>query len=339
MFKSSKRPNPLDTALLLEHLALLLENGLPLPEALEALREEQTERSSGRSLLNQALDGMGQGRSLAAGLAGEKSLFHAVDLALLEHGEKDGDLPRVLRWLADEKERMHEVGSRVRALINYPVSIMVVMFIVITLLMIKVMPVWSELFGSFGMTLPAPTRMLITVSEFFQQTWWLMAIVLFGGIGLLKRKPRWQVWLMERTPGVRTLREHLFLMEFSTLLTALLESGLPGTTAARQALQCAHPAADDTLSGALSDAITPLLRHTRLFPESFVRQVAMGEKTNSLRPVLNRVARYHEERLMQATHGMVDLMQGMFMLIIACMVGLLLVGAYLPIFQMGGVIS
>ncbi len=271
---------------------------------------------------------------------------------LVRAGEQSGALETLLDKIATYKEKTEEIKAKVKKALMYPISVVVVAFIVSAILLIFVVPQFETLFQGFGADLPAFTKFVINLSEFMQKWWWAV----FGGIGIIafiytsihKRSPEFRRTIdliTLKIPVVGDLTRKSAIARFSRTLATMFAAGVPlveamesvaGATGNALYYEAVMQMRDDTSTGM---QLQQSMKTTGVFPNMVVQMVAIGEESGSLDSMLDKVADFYEQEVDNLVDGLSSLMEPMIMAFLGVVVGGLVVAMYLPIFKMGSVVG
>jgi type IV pilus assembly protein PilC len=257
----------------------------------------------------------------------------------------------LLERLATYQEKILAIKSKIKSALFYPVSIIVVSFIITAVIMIFVIPAFKELFSSFGADLPAPTLFIMAISDFFVSYWW----AIFGGISggfyaffyFLKRSRPMQ-HLMDRAllklPIFGELVKKATIARWSRTLSTMFAAGVPLVEAFNSVAGAAGNAVyfDATKSiqreVSTGNSLTVAMQNTEVFPSMVIQMVSIGEEAGSLDAMLSKVADFYEAEVDDAVEALSSLMEPIIMVVLGTLIGGMVVAMYLPIFKMGQVV-
>jgi len=350
LLSGSKSIDPKDIAVFARQLATMMASGLPIVQALEIIAQSAEKRSM-QDLVTEVKNDVESGTNLADALDKHRKYFDELFVNLVRAGEESGALETVLARVATYKEKTESLKAKIKKAMFYPISVIVVAFIVTSILMIFVIPQFQDLFESFGADLPAFTQMVISVSEFFQSYWW----AIFGGIGgvifafvFVKRRSDAFNHFLDRVilkvPIFGPLTEKAAIARFARTLSTMFSAGVP-------LVEAMPPTAGATGNAVYRDAVmhmrdlaatgTPLrigMQQSGLFPVMVVQMVAIGEETGALDNMLSKVADMYEEEVDNMVDALSSLLEPMIMAFLGIVIGGLVIAMYLPIFQLGAVV-
>jgi type IV pilus assembly protein PilC len=345
-----KKINPMDVAIFTRQLATMMKAGVPLVQAFDIVAEGLDNPSMKKVVLQLKTDVEG-GNSLASALVKHPLLFDSLFCSLVSSGEQSGALEQMLDRVAQYKEKSELLKQKIKKAMKYPMTVIIVAFIVTVILLLKVVPVFQDLFSSFGAELPAFTMMVINLSKWMQSNW----IIFIGGIiglayGLMYLKRTNQQFAdqidrqMLKMPIIGDLTFKSTIARFCRTLATTFSAGVPLIEALES---CAGAAGNvvyrDAILKIRNDVATGqqlgfAMRQTGLFPSMSLQMVAIGEESGALDAMLDKVASYYENEVDNAVDGLTSMMEPLIMAVLGVLVGGLVVAMYLPIFQLGSVV-
>lgn len=349
--KRSRKISEKDMTLFTRQLATMLRSGVPLLQSLDIVGKGHDNPSVAVLLYSIKTD-IEVGNTLTEAFRKHPQYFDALYCNLVEAGEAAGILESVLDRLAVYKEKILAVRNKIKAALFYPTAIIVVAFLVIAVIMIWVVPAFKELFSSFGADLPAPTQILITISDGFVDYWWLI----FGCIAaafvtiksMFKRsialQHQWQRFLI-KTPVFGSLIYKGSVARWSRTLATMFAAGVPLVEALESvggaSGHITFEQATDVIRSKVSvgTTLTQSLVEAAIFPNMLVQMTGIGEESGSLDSMLNKVADLYEDEVDNAVAALASLMEPMIMVFLGIIIGALVVALYLPIFKMGSVVG
>jgi type IV pilus assembly protein PilC len=330
--------------------ATMINAGLPLVQCLEILGSQQENAEFKRILLTIRQDVEG-GSTFADALKKHPQVFDVLFVNLVAAGELGGVLDVILNRLAVHMEKAEALKGKVKSAMVYPIIVLCVAVIVVAVLMIFVIPTFKEMFTSFGGTLPAPTQLVISLSNFFRGYWWVMVLIIIAGFIAFKyaRKLPKTRYQMDRVylklPLFGPLLRKVAVAKFSRTLSTMISSGVPimdgleitsrssgnmvieeGINNVRQAISEGKPMAEP-------------LEATGLFPGMVVQMVSVGEATGALDSMLSKIADFYDEEVDAAVSALTASLEPLLMVFLGGTIGFLVVAMYLPIFKMGSVVG
>lgn len=347
---STKPVTEKDITLFTRQLATMMKSGVPLLQAFDIVGKGHSNPSVARLLFDIKTD-VETGSSLQQAFKKYPLYFDDLYCNLIGAGEAAGILDNLLERLATYKEKIQAIKSKIKSALFYPVSIIVVAFIITAVIMIFVIPAFKELFSSFGADLPAPTLMVMAISDFFVKWWW----AIFGGIGgglyfffyTWKRSKKMQA-VMDRAllklPIFGELIRKASIARWSRTLATMFAAGVPLVEAFDSVAGAAGNAVyfDATKSiqreVTTGNSMTVAMQNTEVFPSMVLQMVAIGEEAGSLDAMLSKVADFYEAEVDDAVEALSSLMEPIIMVVLGTLIGGMVVAMYLPIFKMGQVV-
>ena len=339
-----------DIALFTRQLATMMKAGVPLLQAFDIVARGATNPKLTR-LLNDIRGDVETGTSLSAAFRKYPMHFDALYCNLVEAGEAGGILEALLDRLAIYQEKIMALKSKIKSALMYPISVIVVAFIVLAVIMIKVIPAFKDVFKSFGADLPAPTLVVIAISEFFVAYWWLIFGILIGGGYMFfqtwKRSEKMQKAmdrLLLRIPVFGTLINKSVLARWTRTLSTMFAAGVPlvealdsvgGASGNAVYVEATQHIQRDVSTGS---ALTTAMQSTGVFPNMVLQMAAIGEEAGSLDHMLGKAAEFYEEEVDDMVKGLSSLMEPFIIVILGVMIGGIVISMYLPIFKLGAVV-
>ena len=347
---AGKRIKPKDLAIFTRQLATMMKAGVPLLQAFDIVgRGNPNPRVT--KLLNDIRSDVETGTSLNVAFRKFPLYFDALYCNLVEAGESAGILDQLLDRLAVYMEKTEAIKSKIKSALMYPITVLIVAFVVVSVIMIFVIPSFKEVFKSFGGELPAPTLIVIAMSEIFIKYWYLI----FGGIGggvyffmeSWKRNKKMQQFMdrvMLKLPIFGTLVEKSCIARWTRTLSTMFAAGVPLV----EALDSVGGASGNSVfeSGTLKiqqevstgTALTAAMTNANLFPSMVLQMCAIGEESGSIDHMLGKAADFYEAEVDDMVAGISSLMEPIIIVILGTVIGGIVVAMYLPIFKLGQVV-
>lgn len=329
-------------------MGTLLSSGIPLAETLKAIIE-QAERRDVETMFREIRERINSGGSLADALSEHPRLFSELYVNMVRAGEATGNVDVVLRRLADYLQAQRALRRKIVSAMTYPAMMIAIGLIVVSILMAVVVPKITGMLTDQGKTLPAPTQVLIFVSDLFKDWWWAGALGIAAvsfAIERVYRTDKGRMFIdrnVLRIPILGDLLRKQAVSRFTRTLSTLLQSGVPAV----QSLEITRTVvgnrvlADATehirvkiLEG--TDISTPL-KATGVFPPVVSYMVAVGEQSGELEQMLDRVAIAYDEEIDVATERMTSVIEPIMIVVLALVVGYIVISIVLPILQIGQV--
>ena len=345
-----KKVSTLDITIFTRQLATMMKAGVPLVQSFEIVAEGLDNPSMREVVLGIKTEVEG-GNTFAGALKKYPQYFDNLFCSLVESGEQSGALETMLDRVAIYKEKSELLKQKIKKAMKYPATVVVVALIVTIILMVKVVPVFQDLFSSFGADLPAFTQMVVNMSNWMQKYWFIL-ILLIGMVitGLLEAKKRSQKFrdtldrLALKLPIFGDLVYKAIIARYSRTLATTFAAGVPlidalestaGATNNVVYEQAVMRIRDDVSTG---QQLNFAMRATNRFPSMAIQMVAIGEESGALDSMLDKVATHFENEVDNAVDGLTSMMEPLIMAVLGVLVGGLVIAMYLPIFQMGSVV-
>ena len=339
-----------DLSVFTRQFATMIDAGLPIVQCLD-IQAEQTESKLLRNTLRTIKQDVEGGSTLAEGLRKHPKIFDDLYVNMVQAGEAGGVLNAILNRIALFIEKANKLKKKVKGAMIYPCTIIVVAIVVVAILLIFVIPVFAELYGSMGKALPAPTQITINISNWVRANCIYMVFALVGIIVAIRfyyRTDNGQMnidRLLLRLPVVGDLLRKVAVARFSQNIAILLSSGVPildglaitARTAGNRVIEKAIM--DSRVSISQGRTVADPLRESKIFPPMVCQMVAVGENTGGLDNMLRKVAELYEDEVDDAVANLTALMEPMIMVVLGVILGGLVISMYLPIFQLGSVVS
>ena len=347
---AGKSIKPKDLAIFTRQLATMMKAGVPLLQAFDIVgRGNPNPRVT--KLLNDIRSDVETGTSLNVAFRKFPLYFDALYCNLVEAGESAGILDQLLDRLAVYMEKTEAIKSKIKSALMYPISVLIVAFVVVSVIMIFVIPSFKEVFKSFGGELPAPTLIVIAMSEFFIQYWYLIFGGLGGGVYFFleswKRNKKMQMVMdrvMLKLPIFGILVEKSCIARWTRTLSTMFAAGVPLV----EALDSVGGASGNSVfeSGTLKiqqevstgTALTAAMTNANLFPSMVLQMCAIGEESGSIDHMLGKAADFYEAEVDDMVAGISSLMEPIIIVILGTVIGGIVVAMYLPIFKLGQVV-
>jgi len=347
---SAKAITEKDIALFTRQLATMLRAGVPLLQAFDIVGKGHNNPSVSKLLFTIKTD-IETGSSLQQAFKKHPLYFDDLYCNLIGAGEAAGILDTLLDRLASYKEKILAIKGKIKSALFYPISILVVAFIITAVIMIFVIPAFKELFSGFGADLPAPTLFIMAISDFFVTYWW----AIFGGIGggfytffyFWKRsKPMQKAMdrILLKVPVFGALVRKATIARWTRTLATMFAAGVPLVEALNSVAGAAGNAvyfeATKNIQREVStgNSLTISMQNTEVFPSMVLQMVSIGEEAGSLDAMLSKVADFYEAEVDDAVEALSSLMEPIIMVVLGTLIGGMVVAMYLPIFKMGQVV-
>jgi len=348
--RSGKSIKPKDIAIFTRQLATMMKAGVPLLQAFDIVGRGNANPSVAK-LLNDIRSDVETGTSLSAAFRKFPKYFDSLYCNLVEAGEAAGILEELLDRLATYMEKTEAIKSKIKSALMYPISVVVVAFVVVAIIMIFVIPAFKEVFTSFGADLPAPTLIVMAISEVFVAYWWLIFGVVGGGIYFFlqawKRNEKVQRVmdrLLLRLPIFGTLVDKSCVARWTRTLSTMFAAGVPlvealdsvGGASGNSVYADATAKIQQEVSTGTS--LTSAMTNANVFPSMVLQMAAIGEESGSIDHMLGKAADFYESEVDDMVAGLSSLMEPIIIVFLGVIIGGIVVSMYLPIFKLGQVV-
>lgn len=348
--KRRKRITIDDRVLFSRQLSTMINAGLPLVEGLNILGENLDNVTFAEIVRHIQADVEG-GETLTDAMAKHPRVFDTLYVSLIRAGEASGMLDQILMQLSTYLEKAATLQRKVKSAMIYPSVIVSVALAVVSLLLIKVVPVFAEIFESFDAELPTPTQMMITASEFCQANFLLMLGILVGGIVGLKYYKKTEGGrrnfdaALLKFPVLGELFQKVAIAKFTRTFSTLLRAGvniiysleITAKSSGNKIVEEAVLRVRDSIKE--GESIASPLRESAIFPSMVVRMIDIGERTGALDEMLVKIADYYEEQVDIAVAGLTSLMEPLIICFLGVVVGGIVISMFLPMFQLGSIVG
>jgi type IV pilus assembly protein PilC len=336
-----------DITLFTRQLATMMKAGVPLLQSFDIVGKGASNPAVARLLVDIKTE-IETGSPLATAFRKYPLHFDALFCNLVAAGEQAGILETLLDRLATYKEKILAIKSKIKSALFYPIAIIVVAFVITAVIMIFVIPAFKEVFTNFGADLPAPTLMVIAISDWFVEYWFIIFAVIGGGVyGFLeawKRSTAVQIFmdrLMLKLPVFGDLVLKSTIARWTRTLATMFAAGVPlvealesvGGAAGNHVYLMATRKIQQEVSTGTS--LTMAMQNQGVFPNMVLQMCSIGEETGSLDSMLSKVADFYEAEVDDAVEALSSLMEPMIMVVLGTLIGGMVIAMYLPIFKMG----
>jgi type IV pilus assembly protein PilC len=350
-FASKGKITDKDITLFTRQLATMMKAGVPLLQAFDIVGKGHSNPAVAK-LLGDIKADVETGSSLSASFRKYPLYFDSLFCNLVGAGEQAGILDTLLDRLATYKEKIMAIKGKIKSALFYPISIIVVAFVIVAVIMIFVIPAFEELFSSFGADLPGPTLVVMAISKFFVSYWW----AIFGSIGggfwfffyTWKRSEKMQSTmdrLMLKLPVVGEIIRKATIARFARTLSTMFSAGVPLVEALDSVAGAAgnrvYYDATKRIQSEISTgtSLTVAMQNAQVFPNMVLQMTAIGEESGALDSMLSKVADFFEAEVDDAVDAMASLMEPVIMVVLGTLIGGLVVAMYMPIFKMGAAVG
>lgn len=350
LFGGSQKILPADIAIFSRQMSTMMSSGVPLVQSFDIIGLGHANPAMQKMIMAIKADVEG-GSNFASALKKFPLYFDDLFVNLVNAGEQSGALETMLDKLATYKEKTEALKAKVKKAMTYPISVLVVAFVVTAILLIFVVPQFKEVFAGFGAELPGMTLFVIALSEFMQTYWWIFILSIGVALWFYKRMHaksaefRKRVdQLVLRIPILGEITSKSAIARYARTLETMSAAGVPLVEAMDSVAGATgnivfHDACiiikDDISTGT---QLQTSMRNTGLFPNMVIQMVSIGEEAGSLDYMLSKVADFYEAEVDNLVDNLTALMEPLIMSVLGILVGGLIVAMYLPIFQLGNVV-
>jgi type IV pilus assembly protein PilC len=343
---------PGDIALFTRQLATMMKAGVPLVQSFEIVADG-VDNPLMKDLILKIRDEVSSGNSFAASIKAQpREYFDDLFCNLIEAGEQSGALETMLERLAEYKEKSEALKAKIKSAMNYPIAVLAVAGIVSGILLIKVVPQFEEIFAGFGAELPEFTQMVVNMSNFMQE-WWFVAVA--GGAAIwfaYKEAHKRSKTLRDRQqklalkmPILGDILDKSCVARYARTLSTTFAAGVPLVDALESVAGAAgNIVYEEAILQIKEDVSSGIqlnysMKQSGVFPNMVIQMVAIGEEAGALDGMLDKAATYYEEMVDNAVDGLTSLMEPIIMSFLGVVIGGLIIAMYLPIFSMGDAIG
>jgi type IV pilus assembly protein PilC len=347
---AAKKVTAKDLTTFTRQLATMMKAGVPLLQAFDIVGRGNPNPGVTK-LLNDIRSDVETGTSLSGAFKKYPQHFDSLYCNLVEAGEAAGILESLLDRLATYMEKTQALKAKIKSALMYPIAVLVVAFVVVAVIMIFVIPAFKEIFTSFGADLPAPTLVVMAISNIFVTYWYLI----FGGIGgglyfffqTWKRSEKMQEFMdriMLRLPIFGDLVRKAVVARWTRTLATMFAAGVPLVEAldsvAGAAGNIEYQRATEKVQNDVSTGtgLTVAMTSTGVFPTMVLQMCAIGEESGAIDQMLGKAADFYEEEVDDAVKGLSSLMEPIIIVVLGGLIGGIVVAMYMPIFKMGQVV-
>ena len=342
-----------DLVLFTRQLATMVDAGIPLVSAMTALYDsaDPKRQVSLRNIIGDVTSRVQGGESFHQSLAKHPFVFNRLYVSMAKAGEAGGLLAEILDRLAGFLEATARLKKKVKSALVYPVVVISIALLITLFLIIKVVPVFADVFKDFGRPLPAPTQMLVDLSEFVRSFWWALLLVVIGIFYALKlffrSEKGAQLWdkYQLKLPVFGPLLHKIAMTRFARTFAQLIRSGVPiletldivgGSAGNRIIEQAIRSVSTDVERG---DNLSVALSKKTIFPPMMLRMVAAGESTGKIDEMLEKMADFWDEEIEATLNALTSLLEPILIVILGVVVGGIVLCMFLPIFQLPEIVS
>ncbi len=351
--KKSTKVKETDVVLFTRQLATMIEAGISLVQALTALYEQADPKKQRalRSVISDVTTRVQGGETFHESIAKHPRVFNRLFVSMVKAGEHGGLLAEILDRLAGFLEASARLRKKVKSAMTYPVIVVCIAFLITTFLIVRVVPIFGEIFADFGAKLPAPTQFLIDLSNFVRGEWYFLLAGLIGtivGVRMFLRSNRgkqlWDRWKL-KLPVFGPLVHKIAMSRFARTFAQLIRSGVPilevldivgGSAGNHVVEESVKGVAVDVEKG---DNLSVSLSRKKIFPPMLLRMVAAGEATGKIDTMLEKMADFWDEEIEAMLDALTSLIEPLLIVFLGVIVGGIVIAMFLPIFKLNEVVS
>ena len=349
-FRGGRKVNEKDITFFTRQLATMLKAGVPLLQAFEIVARGHSNARFSRLMMDIKAK-IEAGSSMSQAFREHPGHFDNLYCNLVAAGEASGTIDAILDRLATYKEKMLAIKSKIKSALFYPVSVMVVAIIVTWIIMVFVIPSFKAVFKNFGADLPTPTLIVMGVSDWVVQWWWLVALIIVGTIvgtlTMYRRSATFRMGfdrLLLKVPVVGGILEKATIARWTRTLQTMFAAGVPlvesldavgGASGNAVYVAATRKIQTDVSTGT---SLTNAMTSSGLFPTMVLQMTQIGEESGSLDNMLGKIADYFEREVDDAVAALSSLLEPLIIVFLGVVIGGLVVAMYLPIFKLGSVI-
>ena len=349
-FRGGKKVTAKDITFFTRQLATMLKSGVPLLQSFEIVARGHSNARFSRLMMD--IKGrIETGASMSQAFRAHPAHFDNLYCNLVAAGESSGTIDAILDRLATYQEKILALKSKIKSAMFYPMSVIVVAIVVVWVIMVFVVPAFKEVFTSFGADLPAPTLIVMAISDFFVSYWWLMFLIIAGAITsisfLFKRSEAFRFAfdrLVLRVPVVGEILKKATIARWTRTLSTMFAAGVPLV----ESLDAVAGAAGNALYAqgtrkiqtdvSTGTSLTNAMTSTNLFPSMVLQMTQIGEESGSLDGMLGKIADFYEREVDDAVAALSSLLEPIIIVFLGVVIGGLVIAMYLPIFKLGSVV-
>lgn len=349
-FGGPKKITPLDISFFTRQLATMMKAGVPLMQAFDIVADGAANESLKKLLIDLRNDIAG-GSNLGQALRKHPRYFDDLFCNLVSSGEQSGALETMLDRVATYKEKTELLKAKISKAMKYPIAVIIVAAVVTAILLIKVVPVFKDLFDGFGAELPAFTLMVIGASKFLTEYWFIALAGIIGSVvGLKELNLRSEKFrnakdkAMLKLPVVGDIINKAAIARYARTLSTTFAAGVPLIEALESAAGASGNYVYRTAILKIKEDVSTgqqlqfSMKNQGVFPSMVIQMVAIGEESGALDGMLDKVATHFEQEVDNAVDGLTSLLEPLIMAFLGVVVGGLVIAMYLPIFKLGAVV-
>ena len=346
-FGGNKKITSSDITFFTRQMATMMKAGVPLVQSFDIVGDG-VDNPAMKKLISQVRDDVSAGNDFASALQKHPNHFDELFCNLIQSGEQSGALETMLDKVAIYQEKTEALKAKIKKAMMYPAITLLVASVVTVILLVKVVPTFESMFKSFGSDLPAPTKMVVAISEWTQTYWYYMVAVIVGFIFSLKQalakspsfKDKFEAGLL-KAPVFGDLIMKAAVARFARVLSTTFAAGVPLVEALESVAGAVGNSVYRKAVISVRDEVSQgqqmhfAMRSTGVFPNMVVQMTSIGEESGALDSMLSKAADYFEDEVDNAVDNLTSLMEPLVMSFLGVVIGGMIVAMYLPIFEMG----
>jgi len=349
-FRGGSKVSEKDITFFTRQLATMLKAGVPLLQAFEIVARGHSNARFSRLMMD-VKNKIEAGSSMSQAFREYPKHFDTLYCNLVAAGEASGTIDAILDRLATYKEKILAIKGKIKSALFYPISVVTVAIVVMWIIMVWVIPSFKKVFANFGADLPAPTLIVMAISDWVVVWWWLIAVIIVGaimGFAMARRRSTAFKMLSDRVmlkiPIIGAILEKATIARWTRTLQTMFAAGVPLV----ESLDAVGGASGNALYVAATrriqtevstgTSLTNAMSNTNLFPTMVLQMTQIGEESGSLDNMLGKIADYFEREVDDAVAALSSLLEPIIIVFLGVVIGGLVVAMYLPIFKLGAVI-
>jgi type IV pilus assembly protein PilC len=331
-------------------MATMIDAGIPVLQSLEILAEQTTHKNF-RKILQDVATRVAAGSSINKAMSKYTQVFSEFFVHVVKAGEESGHLDEILERVATYLEKTDKLIRKVKSALVYPIVVMLMSVAITVFMMIKVIPTFTEIYDGFDVALPKPTQILIGMSNFMQAYWYLIIAVVVAiviGLKMFSKTPHGGLIMDNiklRVPVFGMLLRKVAVSKFTRTLGTLLKSGVPilrsmdivAKTSGNHVIERAVQGSSKSIREGRK--IVDPLRESKVFPPMVLRMIAVGETSGELEKMLSKIADFYDDQVDASVAALTSLIEPLVIGFMGIAIGGIVVGMFLPMFQLANVIS
>jgi type IV pilus assembly protein PilC len=349
-FRGRGKVTDKDITLFTRQMATMMKSGVPLLQSFDIVGKGASNPAMGKLVMDIKMD-VETGSALNQAFRKFPLYFDNLYCNLVEAGEQAGILDQLLDRLATYKEKTQAIIAKIKSALFYPISVLVVAFIVTAVIMIFVVPQFKKVFTSFGADLPGPTLVVMAISDYFVEYWYIIFGVVGGGVYAFfyfwKRSEKMQIFmdrLALRLPIFGEVIRKATLARWTRTLSTMFAAGVPLVEALDSVGGASgnyiYSQATKQIKAEVStgSSLTVAMQNTNVFPNMAIQMISIGEESGQIDAMSAKVADFYEAEVDDAVDRLSSLMEPMIMVVLGVLIGGIIIAMYLPIFKLGAVV-